>query len=71
MTGPSRPAGPTIVPYFGYSDAAGALRWLAHAFGFVVKQKFSAPGGTVTHAEMAVGGGVVYGAEGTDFGTRR
>lgn len=59
MTEPSRSAGPTIVPYFGYRDAAAALRWLAEAFGFEEKQAFSAPDGTVMHAEMAFGGGVV------------
>jgi uncharacterized glyoxalase superfamily protein PhnB len=59
MTEPSRSAGPTIVPYFGYGDAAAALRWLAEAFGFEEKRAFSAPDGTVMHAEMAIGGGVV------------
>ncbi len=38
MTEPSRSAGPTLVPYFGYRDAAAALRWLAEAFGFEEKQ---------------------------------
>ena len=56
MTEPSRSAGPTLVPYFGYRDAAAALRWLAEAFGFEEKQAFSAPDGTVMHAEMALGG---------------
>lgn len=59
MTEPSRPAGPTIVPYFGYRDAAAALRWLAEAFGFEEKQAFTTPDGRVMHAEMAFGGGVV------------
>ena len=54
-----RPIKPTIVPYFGYRDAAAALRWLAEAFGFEEKQAFSGPDGTVMHAEMAFGGGVV------------
>jgi len=58
MAEPSRQAGPTIVPYSDYKDAAGALRWLADSFGFEVKQEFSAPDGAVMHAEMAVGGGV-------------
>ena len=59
MTEPSRSAGPTIVPYFGYRDAAAALRWLADAFGFEEKQAFSDSDGAVMHAEMAFGGGVV------------
>lgn len=59
MTEAPRPAGPTIIPYCGYRDAAAALRWLAEAFGFEERQEFSAPDGTVMHAEMAFGGGVV------------
>jgi uncharacterized glyoxalase superfamily protein PhnB len=59
MTEPSRSAGPTIVPYFGYRDAAAALRWLAEAFGFEERQAYVEPDGAVMHAEMAFGGGVV------------
>ena len=59
MTEPSRSAGPTIVPYFGYRDAAAALRWLVEAFGFEERQAYAAPDGTVMHAETAFGGGVV------------
>ena len=59
MTEVPSPTGPTMVPYFGYRDAAAALRWLAEAFGFEEKQAYAAPDGTVMHAEMAFGGGVV------------
>ena len=59
MTEPSGAAGPTMVPYFGYKNAAAALRWLAEAFGFEERQAYAAPDGTVMHAEMAFGGGVV------------
>lgn len=59
MAEPSHPVGPTIVPYFGYRDAAGALRWLEEAFGFEVKRAYPAPDGAVMHAELAVGRGVV------------
>lgn len=54
-----RSTGPTIAPYFGYRDAAAAPGWLAEAFGFEKRQAFSAPDGTVMHAEMAFGGGVL------------
>ncbi len=59
MTEPSRSAGPTMVSYFGYKNAAAALRWPAEAFGFEERQAYAAPDGTVMHAEMAFGGGVV------------
>lgn len=59
MAEPSRPAGPTIVPDFGYGGAAAALRWRAEAFGFEEKQALTDPDGAVMHAGMALGGGVV------------
>lgn len=52
-------AGPTLVPYFGYRDAAAALEWLAEAFGFEEQQRFSGDDGTVMHAEMSFGGGAL------------
>ena len=59
MTEPSRAARPTMVPHFGYRDAAAALRWPAGAFGFEERQAYAGPDGTVMHAEMAFGGDVV------------
>lgn len=58
-------SGPTIVPYFGYRDAAGALEWLTKAFGFQKTQEFPGPDGTIMHAEMSFGSGVIM--LGTDF----
>jgi len=52
-----RTAGPTMVPYSGYRDAA--LRWLAAAFGSAKTQQFSVPDGTVVRAEMSFGTGAV------------
>ena len=66
MTEDTQPAGPTIIPYFGYRDAAAALQWLTRAFGFEKTQAFSGPDGTVIHAEMRFGGGVIM--LGTDSG---
>jgi uncharacterized glyoxalase superfamily protein PhnB len=52
----------TIVPFIAYEDAAAAINWLTHAFGF--RENAAArhmDGETVTHAEMDVGdGSVVY-----------
>lgn len=59
MTETSQVVGLTMVPYFGYRDAATALKWLESAFGFEKTQEFSAPDGTVVHAEMSFGAGVV------------
>ena len=50
---------PSIVPYFGYRDAAAAVDFLSRAFGFTVVQRFDGEDGTVAHAELAHGSGVV------------
>jgi uncharacterized glyoxalase superfamily protein PhnB len=48
-----------MVPYFGYRGAAAALEWPAGAFGFEKKQAFADEDGTVIHAEMGFGSGVI------------
>ncbi len=49
-----------IVPMIAYEDPAGALEWLAMAFGFRERgQRFTEPDGRITHAEMELGGSVV------------
>ena len=50
---------PTVYPYFGYRDAAAALKWLAEAFGFVKTQEILAANGTIAHAEMTFGNGAI------------
>jgi uncharacterized glyoxalase superfamily protein PhnB len=47
-----------IVPMLSYEDAAGAVDWLCNAFGFEehADQRHTAPDGTVTHAELELGG---------------
>jgi uncharacterized glyoxalase superfamily protein PhnB len=52
---------PTIVPMIAYEDTAAALDWLALAFGFNEREasRYTEPDGTITHAEMELGGGVI------------
>lgn len=52
-------ASPNIFPVLTYRDAAAALEWLHEAFGF--EQLFATPGpdGTIVHAEMRTGPGVI------------
>lgn len=63
---PGAETGPTLVPYFGYRDAAAALALLREAFGFTETARH-------TGHERALGAGarVVYPPEDTEFGTRR
>jgi uncharacterized glyoxalase superfamily protein PhnB len=50
---------PTIYPFLRYDDAPGAIEWLTRAFGF--EQHFSVPNpdGTIAHAEMRFGSGMI------------
>ena len=57
---------PTFYPYFGYRDAAAALKWLTAAFGFVKTQEIVGANGTITHAEMTFGNGAILLATSTN-----
>ena len=50
----------TVTPYLLYEDVAAAIDWLGRAFGFEETLRFTDDGGAVTHAELALGDGVVY-----------
>jgi PhnB protein len=50
----------TVTPYLLYEDVAAAIDWLGRAFGFEETLRFTDDGGAVTHAEVALGDGVVY-----------
>jgi uncharacterized glyoxalase superfamily protein PhnB len=64
----SVPEYPTVTPYLLYEDAAAALDWLAGAFGFRERLRFADTDGTVTHAEMELGDGVIMlGQPGADY----
>jgi uncharacterized glyoxalase superfamily protein PhnB len=54
---------PTVSPMLAYEDAAAALAWLAEAFGFRERTRITMPDGSIGHAEMQVGDGVVMLAE--------
>lgn len=57
-----------ITPYLLYEDVAGALDWLAKAFGFEETLRFEGPDGDVTHAEMSFrGGSIMLGDPGPDY----
>ena len=50
---------PNIFPFFRYDDPRAALEWLATAFGFEQKVVVPLPDGTILHAEMRFGPGVI------------
>lgn len=48
----------TIIPSLRYRDAPAAIEWLCRAFGFE-KHAVHADGGTVHHAQLTFGNGMV------------
>ncbi len=59
---------PSIAPYLLYEDAAAALDFLQRAFGFEEVLRHAAEDGTVNHAEMRLGEGIIYvGGPGGEF----
>jgi uncharacterized glyoxalase superfamily protein PhnB len=50
---------PNIFPVMRYRDAPAAMAWLARAFGVEKQAEFANPDGTVAHAELRLGSGVI------------
>lgn len=50
---------PNIFPVLRYRDTPAALDWLTRAFGFERQVEFAAPDGTIGHAELRLGAGVI------------
>ena len=49
----------TVIPALRYRNAAGAIDWLCRAFGFEKKVAYSNPDGSIGHAELTFGSGMV------------
>jgi PhnB protein len=57
-----------IAPYLLYEDVAGALDFLSKAFGFRERLRSAEDDGTVTHADMELGGDtIMMGDPGPDY----
>jgi uncharacterized glyoxalase superfamily protein PhnB len=50
---------PTIFPVLRYKDARAGIDWLMRAFGFENQAEFAGPDGTIVHAEIGFGAGVL------------
>ncbi len=50
---------PNIFPFLRYQDAPAAVEWLARVFGFEKQMVVPGPGGTIRHAQMRFGPGVI------------
>jgi uncharacterized glyoxalase superfamily protein PhnB len=63
---------PQVSPYLLYEDVAGALEWLSKAFGLRERMRVDDPSGTVHHAEMEIGAGLIMmGCPGPDYQSPR
>jgi uncharacterized glyoxalase superfamily protein PhnB len=50
---------PNIFPVIRYREAPGAMAWLSRAFGFEKQAEFANADGTIAHAEIRLGAGVI------------
>ena len=51
--------GSVLIPSLRYKDAPAAIAWLEQAFGFERHALYDGPDGTVAHAELRFGNGLV------------
>jgi uncharacterized glyoxalase superfamily protein PhnB len=49
----------TIIPGLRYRDCPAAIDWLCRAFGFEQKAVYANPDGTIAHAELTFGNGMI------------
>ncbi|MBD1875549.1 glyoxalase [Nodosilinea sp. FACHB-131] len=54
-----KPPGATIIPTLRYNDVAAAVEWLCRAFGFEKHLVVLEDDGTVAHAELTFGNGMI------------
>ncbi|MGB8099197.1 MAG: VOC family protein [Terracidiphilus sp.] len=56
----------TIIPGLRYRDANAAIEWLCNVLGFEKHAVYPGPNGTVGHAELTLGGGMIMLGSGKD-----
>jgi uncharacterized glyoxalase superfamily protein PhnB len=49
----------TIMPALRYKDAPAAIDWLCNVLGFTKHAVYANPDGTIAHAQLVLGGGMV------------
>ena len=50
---------PRITPYLCVDDGAAAIDFMVEVFGATERMRIAAPGGTIGHAEVAIGDGLI------------
>jgi uncharacterized glyoxalase superfamily protein PhnB len=59
MADDPRNSNATIIPTLKYRDAAAAIEWLCEAFGFERLLVVPGEGGTIAHAQLVFGNGMI------------
>ncbi|HKD06555.1 MAG TPA: VOC family protein [Bryobacteraceae bacterium] len=49
----------TVIPSLRYKDAPAAIEWLCRAFGFEKNAVYPNPDGTIAHAQLTLGKGMI------------
>jgi uncharacterized glyoxalase superfamily protein PhnB len=50
---------PTVIPFLRYQNARAAIEWLGRAFGFEKQAVHPGPDGTIAHAQLTLGTGMI------------
>jgi uncharacterized glyoxalase superfamily protein PhnB len=50
---------PSVIPMIAYEDGLAALAWLSEAFGFHERTRMVGENGSLSHAEMEAGDGLI------------
>jgi uncharacterized glyoxalase superfamily protein PhnB len=66
MTGSANNLKSTIMPTLRYRNAPAAIDWLCQVFGFERHAVYTNPDGTIAHAELTNGGGMIMLGSGKD-----
>jgi uncharacterized glyoxalase superfamily protein PhnB len=59
MAAQTRTALSSVIPFIYYEDPAAAIEWLKEAFGFSEHAVHRAEDGTIAHAELRLGTGII------------
>ena len=59
MSNPIKNTKPTLIPVLRYRDAPAAIDWLCQAFGFEKHLVVPNNEGTVAHAQLSIGNGMI------------
>ena len=57
--GTEKRSGSTVIPGLRYEDAPAAIEWLCRAFGFEKQAVYANADGTIAHAQLTLGNGMV------------